>query len=176
MGILFLVRWNPLAILTIIVIICLAFGRMPHNTSTQAVLTVIIVSITVFNVFVAPLPIKTEGWQTERISTLGVVQITEDGQYEYFLEIINSSQSNSSARLFVRNIATGEEMKIPLDMKNKKITIYLAHTTNEMLAWSHLVPSEISQSIYSLTTTEHLNKEIETFEIDMETKTSRRIE
>ena len=106
-----------------------------------------------------------------------VVQTTEDEKYEYFLEVINSSQKNSRAQLFIRDVTTKEETRMPLKMKNKRLRFNPASTSSVEDAWSHLKPSDISSSIYILTTfNRRSNNEIETFEIDMEKRTSRRIE
>ena len=174
-GYYFIIIGIPIAILIIISIVYIASGWIPRNTSTQIMLIAVIVCVTLFAMYTAPLPIEKEGWLTEMVDAPWFVQTTDDGKYEYFLEIINAGQRNSSARLFVRNIATGEETRIPLDMKNERIGIR-TWSFNEESAWSYLVASETSQLIYYLTTTENLNRQIESFKIDMETKTSRRIE
>jgi hypothetical protein len=170
----------PVMFLILVSILCLIFGWIPRETSIQIVLAVVIISVTLFNIYVAPLPIEPYTIRVDALrhspSSEIIVQTTEDGKYEYFLEVINSSQRNSSARLFVRNVVTGEEVRIPLNMRNERITFSLGATPNEADAWSHLVLSETSSTIYILTTTWFLNDIIESFEINMETKTSQRLE
>ena len=173
-----------MVILIIISIVCLIFGWLPRGEISQAVMIGVIIFITCLNIFLAPLPFEEDGWTTERVHTLMrsggdgeiLVHTTEDGKYEYFLELVNPSQRNSRARLFVRDMATSEEIRIPLDFKNERLRARLASTLNEENAWAYLVPSETSPFIYVLTTTWFLNDYIESFEICMETKTSRRLE
>ena len=166
----------PVAVLIVISIICFIVGWMPRSDSSLSLMILVILFISFMVIFMAPLPIEQEGWVTEQVDTIGFMQTTDDGKYEYTLEIVNSFQNNSQARLFVKDISTGEETRIPLDMANERITINLSRSINEDRAWAHLVPSEVSPSIYLLTTTEYLNNQIEVFEICMETRTSRRIE
>lgn len=175
--------WIVMMILIIVSIICLILGRIPLDISSQVKLIVLIVIITILSIIIAPTPIQKEGWLDDRVSVLHytpsseiLVQTTEDGKYEYFLEVINSFQRNSRAQLFVRNVATGEETRIHLDMKNPRISTRLGGTPNRERAWSHLVISDTFPLIYILTTTWYLNDMIESFEICMETKTSRRID
>ena len=178
-GFYFMIIGFPVAILIVISILCLIFKRTPNIVA----IVVISAFVTFLTLFTAPLPIETEGWLTERVWTLRhspssdiLVQTTEDGKYEYFLEVINSGQRNSSARLFVRCIDTGEETRITLDFRNERIGVRTSHTPNRTVAWSFLTVSEISESIYILTTTRNLNDNIEIFEINMETGTSRWID
>jgi len=148
---------------------------MPRSNAAKMGLIVLTVLITFITIFTAPLPIDKEGWLTERVWTQAFVQTTQDGKFDYSLEIVNAFQKKSNARLFIRDVASGEETRIPLRMKDEKISIR-GGGAGEEFAWSHLISVEAPQSIYVLTTTEYLKKEIEIFEIDMETKTSRRLE
>ncbi|MDR2547732.1 MAG: hypothetical protein LBC96_09570 [Lachnospiraceae bacterium] len=174
-GYYFLVIGSSATILIIISIVCLTVGWMPQKFFSQIVLLVSIIFITFMTIYIAPLPIDPEGWLTDRVSTLGFMQTTDDGKYEYNLEIINAYQRNSHARLHVRDTATDEEVRIPLNMRNERITIYLAVTHDNSLVWAYLTLSENSSKTYILTTTKYLNNNIEVFEIDMETKTSHRL-
>ncbi|MCL2284908.1 MAG: hypothetical protein FWC32_00920 [Firmicutes bacterium] len=183
-GYYFVVIGFPVMILMIISIVCLVFGWIPRRTDTQITLitvTILITSLTV--VLGAILPIQTEGWLTERVATLKhspsgitIMRTTDDNKYEYFLEIINSGQRNSRAQLFVKNVVTGEEARILLDTGREIISTRMVSTPNEAETWAYLVSSDISPSIYILTTTQSINFEITSFEICMETKTSRKIE
>ena len=171
----FMLVGAPVMIFTVFSIVCFVTGRVPRTDAAQLRLVIALVCITCFIIFTAPFPIEREGWLTERVTTQhGGIQTTEDGKYKYSLEIINSGQRNSHGRLYVRNVATGEEARIPLNMNNTRPSVF---SFNEERAWSHLVPSEVLPSMYILTTTEHFNRsEIEIFEICMETKTSRRFQ
>ncbi|WP_246005890.1 hypothetical protein [Brevibacillus gelatini] len=65
--------------------------------------------------------VQTNGWLTEKIRT-DSIQLTSDHRYEYCLELINLFQKNSSARLYIKNIETLEEIRIQLELPTKEIT------------------------------------------------------
>ncbi len=64
--------------------------------------------------------VNKSGWLLENVVT-DTLQITADGQYEYQFELVNLFQKNSNARLYVKRISDGEEMRISLDMPLNKI-------------------------------------------------------
>lgn len=64
--------------------------------------------------------VNTSGWLSERVIT-DTLQITNDGKYEYNLELINLFQRNSHARLYMKDRFTNEEFRIPLDLQVRKI-------------------------------------------------------
>ena len=99
------------------------------------------------------------------------MQITSDKKYIYQLELINLFQRNSRARLFIKNIINGEKMLISLDMTTN--TIY--GVSPNLFPWVEMFPSEDSD-YYALYTTRSLKEGIEIHEINMNTRTSRRIE
>jgi len=165
----------PTAFLIAVSILCLVMGWIPRIIPTQIILVIIIGVITFFVIYIAPLPIEKEGWLTEKVRTLSYMQTTEDGKYEYTLELINTFQKDGYARLYVKDVVTDEEKRIPLHTKRKKITIRgFAH--GEENAWSHLIVSETSASVYVLTITEWLSIENEQYEINITEGTARRIE
>ena len=180
----------PTLIFTIISTIFVVKDKIPNTFAGQIFLVVL--SVVFLVIFSGTLLwsgvekiIITEGQArtTERVDALWhspsgvtIVYTTDDGKFEYFLEIINSGQRNSRAQLFLRDVATGEEARILLDTGREILRIMTTATPNEAVAWAHLVPSEDSPFIYILTTTQSLNFDITSFEICTETKTSRRIE
>jgi len=46
---------------------------------------------------------------------------TDDGLFEYRIELVNLFQRNATARLFVRDLTTDEEMYIPLDVPARDV-------------------------------------------------------
>ena len=110
------------------------------------------------------------------------IQLTSDGQYEYQLRLVNIFEKNSHALLRVKEISTGKETTISVDIRTNEISALRTPPTDPNTAppvatwiWSKMNPSD-GDNYYILTTTERLKDNIEVFEIDMETKTSRRLE
>ena len=64
--------------------------------------------------------VETSGWLTERVKSDGL-QVTSDHKYEYNMELVNTFQKNSSARLRLKNMETSEEMRIPLNVSTKGV-------------------------------------------------------
>lgn len=92
--------------------------------------------------------VNTNGWLTESIRT-DSLQITEDGKYEYQIELVNVFQRNSFARLYLKNISTGEEVRIPLDIPVTEIKAYLIR---DVIHWVTLMPAS-ETNLYILHTT-----------------------
>jgi len=166
----------PVAIFILISILCIIFQWFPRSVNTQKLLVAIAMLIALITIITpTQMKIQKEGWLTERVSTIGITSTTEDGIYEYYLEIINPSQRNSGARLFLYETISGEEFRIPLYMSSDKITIRLARSSNEENVWATLIPSSSTPSIYILSTTMWLNDNIEVFEINVTERSSKKL-
>lgn len=59
--------------------------------------------------------VNTSGWLTENIK-VDTVQVTADNEYEYYTELVNTFQRNSSIRLYLKNLTSNEEVRIKLDL------------------------------------------------------------
>jgi hypothetical protein len=92
--------------------------------------------------------------------------MTSDGKYEYRIELINLFQKNSKERLYLRQISTGEESFIPLQLNSKEIHGIGIPSDNDW-SWATLRPTE-NPSIYDLITTKNLPIENKKFEINVE--------
>lgn len=168
----FVLVWTPALICIAVSIKLLKKGWMPSSNFAQIGLSLVIIILSIIFSSSLLTNVNTEGFLTERVTKNGILQVTADGKYEYQIELINLFQKNSSARLSVKDILTGEEATIPVDINTRKIKGVVA----DFLAWTEMTPTN-KGNIYILTTTEDLNEtDIQVFEIDMETKKSRRIE
>ena len=49
------------------------------------------------------------------------IRPTDDGLFEYRLELVNVFHRNASARLFIRDLNTGDEMHIPIDLLDRRL-------------------------------------------------------
>ncbi|WP_188067200.1 hypothetical protein [Brevibacillus brevis] len=64
--------------------------------------------------------VDTSGWLTDKVQT-DSIQLTSDHRFEYCIELINLFQKNSTARLYLKNINTLEEVRIPLELPTKEV-------------------------------------------------------
>jgi len=98
---------------------------------------------------------------------------TIDGKYEYMLYLVGTLTDNPRSHISIRDIANEDRKNISIDLKMEDIKPDAVELSSALLI--ELSPTD-QENIYILTTTPYLKDEIETFEIDMEAGTSRRIE
>ncbi|MBV6714161.1 hypothetical protein ACFVVQ_22730 [Paenibacillus chitinolyticus] len=164
--------WIPSIALTVLSIVLLKKGWMPSSSRSYVgfilgVIILLLLSVSLFR------GVDTQGWLTERI-TSDSLKLTSDKKYEYRIDLINVFQKNSHARLYIKNVSTGEEMNIAVNIQtNKMVSMGIEHgRTND---WVLMERTDISGR-YNLYTTKDLRVPSEKFEIDVETGTSRRLE
>ncbi|MED1782885.1 hypothetical protein P4V43_13770 [Brevibacillus fortis] len=114
--------------------------------------------------------VETSGWLTEKIRTDSIQQ-TPDGRFEYCMELINLFQKNSSARLYLKNTETLEEIRIHLEFPTKEIT---GVSWGDVNYFVKLEPTTNS-NIYILNTTEEFPFPNEKYEINILEKTAVKI-
>ncbi|WP_064200873.1 hypothetical protein [Brevibacillus brevis] len=114
--------------------------------------------------------VETNGWLTEKIRTDSIQQ-TPDGRFEYCMELINLFQKNSSARLYLKNTQTLEEIRIHLEFPTKEIT---GVSWGDVNYFVKLEPTTNS-NIYILNTTEEFPFPNEKYEINILEKTAVKI-
>ena len=177
--VIFIFVWSPALVITVISWRCLKKGWLPKELNSQVLLLAMIITLTI--VF-SPILFNRGtpyGWLIPHV-TRDWEQITSDGKFEYRMELVNLFQRNSRARLHFKNLATGEEITIPLDIQTRNIhsiSISMPSQDEETRRWLLLskMSSTDRQNIYILTTTARMRTGIEVFEINIETGTSRRI-
>jgi len=112
------IHWIPTLVLTIYVVLSLKNGisdKVKWNIGVVIVLAFLSIQL-----FSSP-TINIYGWLEERV-TSGNIHTTQDDRFEYRLDLINVFQRNSSARLFLRDLETGEEQSIALPMNTRRVT------------------------------------------------------
>ncbi len=114
--------------------------------------------------------VSSQGWLTEKV-TSDSLKITSDEKYQYRIDLINLFQKNSYAKLYVKNVATNEEVSIPVDIETDKIVGLGIKETNN---WVTMEPSEASNR-YVLYTTKELGIPEEKFKIDIASRTSEEV-
>lgn len=115
--------------------------------------------------------VNTHGWTNEKIRS-DTLKISADGKYEYRVDLINLFQRNGHARLYLKNVSTGEETYITTEIQVRKIKTLAVGEVNH---WIKLEPTD-NVSHYILNTTKELGIPEEKFEIDIATRTSRKLE
>lgn len=125
----------------------------------------IILSITLYK------NVNTSGWLHEQITT-DTLQVTEDGKYEYQLELINALQKNSYSQIYMKNVYTEEETRIPLDMPINKIKVLFI---KEDYYWTKLEPTSKIDT-YILETTMEFPFPGERYEIDIKNGEAKKME
>ncbi|WP_037285321.1 hypothetical protein [Saccharibacillus sacchari] len=114
--------------------------------------------------------ISAEGWLEEAVAA-DTMKTTSDDNYQYGIEIINIFQRNSYSRLFIKNIESGEEKRIEIDLPVDRIGALVLDDVN----WAYLEPTD-TVNIYHLSTTDELPFPIEHFEINLETDQVKKVE
>ncbi len=114
--------------------------------------------------------VSSQGWLTEKV-TSDSLKITSDEKYQYRIDLINLFQKNSYAKLYVKNVATNEEVSIPVDIETDKIVGLGIKETNN---WVTMEPSE-ALNRYVLYTTKELGIPEEKFKIDIASRTSEEV-
>lgn len=115
--------------------------------------------------------VSSNGWTKEKIYS-DTLKMTEDGRYEYRIELVNLFQRNSHARLYVKDMSSKQESYIPIGIQTNKIVVLRVSETNH---WVKLEPTDNSFH-YNLYTTNEFSLPEEKFEIDIRAGTSSRLE
>ncbi|MFB5764060.1 hypothetical protein [Paenibacillus medicaginis] len=153
----------PSLLLVVLSAVLLLKGWSP--SSGRGILFILLISACM--IFLSPILYKNVnviGWLVEHV-TADNLQVTSDGDYEYKLELINALQKNSYARLYLKNISTAKETRIPLEMPINKIKVLFL---GDNRYWVNL-ESTSKKDIYMLTTTTDFPLPNERFEINVST-------
>lgn len=165
-----LVYFGIPSILFIILSFVLLFkGGFPSSVWSTVIVSIMILcmlslSPTLFK------SVNTSGWLTENIVT-DTLQTTADGQYEYQLELVNLFQKNSSSRLYLKNISTGEETRISLQLPTRDIHML----PNEKMNFRLFLEVTSEQDMYILHTTPQLPTPLEKYKVDVKKKVAVKI-
>lgn len=114
--------------------------------------------------------VNAHGWANEKIKS-DSIKITADNKYQYRIDFINLFQRNSHARLYLKDVGSGEEIYIPVDIQTSKIVGLRVSKVNH---WVMLEPTDTS-SQYILYTTKELGIPQEKFKIDITAGTAGRL-
>ena len=178
-GLAAILAWIPALLILIILIVLLFLRKVPTNASSQAALALFLIVFTfIFSGALLYSPIATERMVQEvaeknRQFVEENYRTTVDEKYQYKLFLVGTLTDNPRAHISIRDIADENLIAVDIDLKMKEI-----RSDDELPMSSLLIdlsPTDV-EYIYILTTTPYLKGEIEVFEVDLLSKTSRRIE
>jgi len=160
------IHWVPTLVLTVFTIVSLKNG-LRYKSGLYIATTIILIIISV-QLFTSD-TINTYGWLRERV-TSGNLHSTQDGKFEYRLDLINLFQRNSSARLFVRNLETREEKIISLPMNTRRIG-GVSHGSH--VHWITMEPTNVNY-LYIVRTVNGIGWQLdyEAYKVDIEARTA----
>ena len=168
----------PTLIFAIASIVLLIKGIVPTNTIAQIILVLflIIFSLVFSGTLLRQPSFEKQMQETEERNRQFLDEnrkTTVDGKYEYMLYLVGTLTDTPRSHISIRDIANEERKNISIDFKMEDIKPDAVELSSALLI--ELSPTD-QENIYILTTTPYLKDEIETFEIDMEAGTSRKIE
>jgi len=132
---------------------------------------IICILIAVLLASMMPGAVNPRGWLYDFVSS-SKLETSQDRRYEFQFEIVNGNQRNSSDRIFLRDISTGEEIYIALDVERDYFDGDLLFNGSTMMESSNDSGKYIARVIPS----KHATWEQEVaFEIDISNRTSRRL-
>lgn len=115
--------------------------------------------------------VNTHGWAKEKIQS-DTLKITTDNRYEYRIDFINLFQRNSNARLYLKDLDSGKEIYIPVDIQTNEIVVLGVSKVNH---WVRLEPTDIAYQYHLYTTKDLRDLPEEKFKIDVLAGTSSRV-
>jgi hypothetical protein len=161
--------WIPALAITILSIVLLLKGWTPSSRVTyigffSGLILLLFLSVSLIQ------NVSAQGWLKEKV-TSDSLKITVDEKYEYRINLINLFQRNSHAQLYLKDLGSGKETLIPVDIQTKKIVGLGVKKVNN---WVMFEPTETA-SQYILYTTKELGIPEEKFKIDIFAGTSSRV-
>lgn len=159
------------SLILVVLSILLIRSSINSNLLTYAFASIIIFSLLYL---ISPMveAVRTEGWLKDYIQS-DPIKITSDGLYEYRIDLINTNQKDSRERLYLKNISTGEEMFISVDINTKDLKGLTVARKN--WAWVLMIPTNEAE-IYELSTTNQLHMPKKIFLINVREGTAQRLE
>jgi hypothetical protein len=165
----FIYLWIPSLILVVISTTLLLRGWNPSSIKSYVILWIIILIVIQFSLTLYK-GVNTTGWLNDHIRS-DPLKITSDGKYEYRIELINLFQKNSRERLYVRNVSTGEEIYITVEINTDEVH-GIREINGDDWAWGVMNPTDVPDH-YELNTTKTLPVPQKRFLIDLEASASR---
>lgn len=160
----------PILLFAVLFTILLIKGWTPTSGGDYVEICVVLVISTILSVALIQ-SVSTNGWAKEKVES-DSIKVTDDENYEYRIDLINLFQKNSHARLYLKDVGSGEEIYIPVDIQTREIAVLGVRQVNH---WVMLETTK-NASHYIMYTTEDLGLPEEKFEIDIRAGTSKKVE
>lgn len=167
--IIFVYLWFPALILVVISTTLLLKGWTPYNKLHYIILWIMILLVIYLSVYLFK-GVNTQGWLNDSIRS-DPIKITSDGKYEYRFELVNLFQKNSRGQLYLKDISTGKEMYISVNVDSHEIH-GIRVLRGDDWAWAMMYPSNMLDH-YELITTDNLPVPEKRFLIDIKEGTAK---
>lgn len=159
--------WIPSLLLVIISIWLIRKGWTPPTNSASLIGVILLLLFS----FMLIQNTNTKGWLTDVIYS-DDLRITSDEKYQYKIELVNLFQSNKTARLYIKDVNTGENINIDIDIYKSEVH-GIGHSSTGTV-WGILIPTQ-NPNIYTLEISKDMEEFYEKFEVDISSKTAQMI-
>lgn len=160
----------PILLFAVLFTIVLIKRWTPTSGGDYVGICVVLVISTILSVALIQ-SVSTNGWAKEKVNS-DSIKVTDDEKYEYRIDLINLFQKNSHARLYLKDIISGEVMYIPVDIQTREIAGLGVEQVNHWV----MLETTTDASHYIMYTTEDLGLPEEKFEIDIRAGTSNKVD
>ncbi len=160
----------PSLILSISSLVLILKRWAPASNFNKMGLNIVLFLLLVLSAYLF-MNVSTKGWLTDIIRS-DSVKTTSDNKYEYRLDLVNLFQRNSHAKLYTKNKSSGVEKYIELNINTQEIIVITSDNVNN---WVELEPTG-KEDIYYLNTAKSLMIPIESFEIDINNGSVKKLE
>jgi len=170
--------WCPVLVFFAVSIVLLIKNKVPVHITSQSILIMFLVIFSlVFSATLLGEPhhekLMREIDEQNRQYMEQSRQVTADGKYEYFFDLIGRLTDNPRSHIAIRNLTNNVEKSITIDLNFEGVRAVENLPPNIRLI--EISPTD-DEHIYKLTTTSQLKDEIETFKVNMETAIAKKID
>lgn len=170
--------WCPVLVFVAVSIVLLIKNKIPVHITSQSILIMFLVIFSlVFSATLLGEPhyekLMREIDEKNRQYMEQSRQVTVDGKYEYFFDLIGRLTDNPRSHIAIRNLTNNVEKSITIDLNFEGVRAVENLPPNIRLI--EISPTD-DEHIYKLTTTSQLKDEIENFKVNMETGMSKKID
>jgi len=135
----------PLAVVTFFSLLYAIYTVKDYKkckkTASMVVVVVFALIMIPYSIFINTHPSLRQGPVRDFVRS-DTIRPTDDGLFEYRLDLINLFQGNARARLFVRDLTTGEEVYIPLMLPLWEVGGILIPGGNANFLWARMRQGE----------------------------------
>ena len=127
---------TPLILLSLICLFWIFMKFIP-KTMFQYIFSFIIIGILLILSPIVISKINLYGWIID-VVTSDSLRITDDGFFEYRIEIVNQFQRNSSLKIFINDMNLNKDISILLDIYPDKVSSIVFRDYNQNFLWGRM--------------------------------------